>query len=214
MIFSVSRRNGRARSNEPSKRELGLLLISCVVFAGGALNLAWALQPDVTPLAASPPPKASRAADGPSSYEGVVHGMQEDGDEAEEPPMEEVAVEQAIDEGTDDAPYAAGPSSAPGAADPPTSQPEGDIASPSPTVVIHHTAYQEIPVYRTVHHQVSVAREVVEQGRPRIEWSLCPVCMQRHDKAFNERLVDHVEKVLCSACGARHETAYDETRTR
>lgn len=77
--------------------------------------------------------------------------------------------------------------------------------------IVHHTAYREQPVYRTVHHQASIAREVTVAGKTHIEWTRCPICDQRHSNPYNERVVDHVNGVPCTACGGRHEADYDET---
>lgn len=77
--------------------------------------------------------------------------------------------------------------------------------------VIHHTAYEREEVYRTVHHQASVAKESVVDGVARIEWTSCPVCGQRHSDAYNERILDHVNERLCQACGKRHAAGFDET---
>lgn len=78
-------------------------------------------------------------------------------------------------------------------------------------VVVHHTKYREDAVYRIVHHQASIAREVQENGRTHIEWSQCPVCFGHHDAAFNERIVASVRQIFCTACNERHESDYDET---
>ena len=85
--------------------------------------------------------------------------------------------------------------------------------SPEPQTgyVVHHTAYREQPVYRIVHHQVSTAREIIIAGKTHVEWTRCPVCNERHARAYNERVVDHVSPVFCAACGGRHEADYDET---
>lgn len=85
--------------------------------------------------------------------------------------------------------------------------------SPEPQTgyVVHHTAYREQPVYRIVHHQVSTAREIIVAGKTHVEWTRCPVCNERHARAYNERVVDHVSPVFCAACGGRHEADYDET---
>lgn len=77
--------------------------------------------------------------------------------------------------------------------------------------IIHHTAYREQPVYRTVHHQASTAREITVAGKTHVEWTRCPVCDQRHSSPYNERVLDHVTPVPCIACGGRHEADYDET---
>lgn len=76
--------------------------------------------------------------------------------------------------------------------------------------VIHHTAYQAIPVYTTVHHQASTPREVTVNGSTRVEWTTCPVCGQQHDGSYNERVVDHMNEVFCTACGGTHNSSYDE----
>lgn len=88
--------------------------------------------------------------------------------------------------------------------------PSAQQSAPMQTSVIHHTKYREDPAYRIVHHQASTAREVTENGRTRIEWSKCPVCLERHESAYNESVVEHVNPVFCAACGQRHETDYDE----
>lgn len=223
MIARVSRRNGRAFPSRPRKRDVLLLMVSLVVFAGGAASLACALQADPPASEVSPPAVAPKASSAPRQYEGVLHAPQDDAGESNPdsdrepfdgelaeatPGVPEANAMESFDEAEANAPLAPRPSSP---AQSPA--PSVDQAPASQQVtIIHHTAYREDPIYRTVHHQASSAREIVENGRPRIEWSLCPVCMQRHDKAFNERVVDHVNQVLCSACGARHETAYDEMR--
>lgn len=89
----------------------------------------------------------------------------------------------------------------------------GSSAAPSPqqSHVIHHTAAREEATYKTVHHQASTAREVTVGGTSRIEWTSCPVCGSRHDKAYNERVIDHVTRMGCKACGAYHDSSFDET---
>ena len=75
---------------------------------------------------------------------------------------------------------------------------------------VHHSAYQAVPVYTTIHHQKSTPREVIANGSTHIEWTACPVCGGQHDSSYNERIVDHVNEVFCAACGGVHETDYDE----
>lgn len=224
MIPRVLRRNGRTASKaspaHPPRCELLLLAISLVVFFGGFASLAWALgeyRIAATPQPSEELPKKTAADDAPYQYRGELRATEQleaDGQENGEapepistptaPPSTEVPDPDINIDGENDGDLASsGPM-------PASETPARESPAARTRTIIHHTAYREELVCRTVHHQASIAREVAVDGKTRIEWSLCPVCMERHDAAFNERLVDSVSPVPCIACGARHESSYDE----
>lgn len=207
MIQRVSRRNGRTERIRLSNPKLIGLMIALVIAVSGAAHLAWALN-------APPPDSSSKRAETPDdeqttprSYEGLIMPQRETPDEEFEPEAFDEALEEdppSLEEGAS--------FEAPSASSEPSSAPAAQPSSPSPSAtVIHHTKYREETAYRIVHHQASTAREVMENGRPTIQWSLCPICFKRHDAAFNERIVDHVTPVFCDACGKKHASDYDET---
>lgn len=222
MIKRVSRRNERQRSKKHNMRELLLLTVSCAVFLGGAASLAWALAPAAAESPPAPAPAIRKAESSQVPYGDLLHapaasdadpGAPEDAAQAnDDAGNANPASERGEESDSDAAMPNALDAPAPPAAQPSAPAQREEPAASQQAVIIHHTAYREESVYRTVHHQASTAREVVVDGRARIEWSLCPVCMQRHDRAFNERVLDHVNPAPCVACGARHEAAFDETR--
>lgn len=217
----VSRRNRRTASTQARHaRDLTIFAISLVIFIGGAGGLAWAVhanpaQSDETP----PQPQMSGQSEHPDSYSGVI--MPVTGDDAstnsdatnEADTTAEVdgaldARQLSPDETDSRSDEVAQTSSTPLPAEPANATPDPE---PQTGYVVHHTAYREQTVYRTVHHQASTAREITIAGKTRIEWTRCPVCDQRHSNAYNERVVDHVNPIFCAACGGRHDTDYDET---
>lgn len=219
MKQSVSRRNGRAISTRWSRLAPWIpLALSLVVFLGGFASLSTVLgtPPADVGEAWQPPLQQERQAANP--YDGTITPGDESVAPGEaEPPQPQDAPEAEVAQQPDSVqpPQTAQRAEQP---DPVVEEQEreqsGQGAVPADgrqAHVIHHTAYREEPVYRTVHHQASSARELTVGGESRIEWTSCPVCGQRHDNAYNERVVDHLVGVACAACGTRHEAAYDET---
>lgn len=207
MAPRVLRRNGR--NNQKQRKRRVILSVIALAFAlSGALHLSWALEgrsQHQAALSAQQEPIPSKIAPRPS--DGALNGKDED--ESHPSPSSDEADEETVL--PEDAPEAtANPEPAP-SSERPSSTPALGPSEPAQATTIHHTKYREKPVYRIVHHQVSVAREVSVNGRPHIEWSLCPVCFQRHDAAYNERVLDRVDRVFCDACGERHASDYDET---
>ena len=143
--------------------------------------------------------------------------------------------EQEAPSGTSDEVPATGPadeSAAPGqpatpppqqSASPPASSPSsstsdtgatreatGQPAARQRTKVVHHTAVQREPVYKTVYHPASTATTVRHGSSVTRVLSKCPVCSQYHDTSFTERVVDYYRETGCAVCGEKHESAYDE----
>lgn len=215
----VSRRNRRTASTQArSTRDLTVLAISLVIFIGGSTSLAWALhsQPGVSDEPARSPSRQSIEQSDP--YTGaIMPGIAQDNangpdtaQQMQQPSQADDARSEALDisEGTAITDAAQDALSTPNTAIATIGQaPQTDTRQ---GYVVHHTAYREQPVYRTVHHQASTAREVTVAGRTHIEWTRCPVCDQRHSSPYNERVLDHVTPVPCIACGGRHEADYDE----
>lgn len=216
----VSRRNRRtAPTQARPTRDLAILAVSLVIFIGGSSSLAWALhaQPGTSDEPAHPPSRQSVEQSDP--YTGIImpgiaqDGANDPGDAQQmQPPVQtddeqnevpDAPADAASSDAAQDAPQTP---SAP--ATPVERAPEADTRQ---SYVVHHNAYREQPVYRTVHHQASTAREVTVAGRTHVEWTRCPVCDQRHSSPYNERVLDHVNGVACSACGGRHDADYDET---
>lgn len=215
MSFRVSRRNGRtASSRKALAKEKALLAISALIFMGGIGDLAWTLDSQAhEPPAPTPRQLQSDGSDDAPSYGSIVSGQGGSSSSSSSASSASPAASQAVvPEPSSPSEAEAGPAASPGASasapdDSPTLEaPQGA----QPSRVVHHDAYRELPVYRVVHHQASTPREVVSGGSTRIEWTGCPVCGQRHDASYNERVVDHVNEALCSACGGRHASSYDE----
>ena len=143
--------------------------------------------------------------------------------------------EQEAPSGTSDKVPATGPadeSAAPGqpatpppqqSASPPASSPSsstsdtgatreatGQPAARQRTKVVHHTAVQREPVYKTVYHPASTATTVRHGSSVTRVLSKCPVCSKYHDTSFTERVVDYYRETGCAVCGEKHESAYDE----
>lgn len=143
--------------------------------------------------------------------------------------------EQEAPSGTSDEVPATGPadeSAAPGqaatpppqqSASPPASSPSsstsdtgatreatGQPAAPQRTKVVHHTAVQREPVYKTVYHPASTATTVRHGSSVTRVLSKCPACSKYHDTSFTERVVDYYRETGCAVCGEKHESAYDE----
>lgn len=216
----VSRRNRRTASTQARPtRNLTILVISLAIFIGGSASLAWALHshsgipdepdrsPSQQPIEQSDPyigtivsGIAQDDANGPDAAQQTQQAAQIDDVQSETPDASEATAS------TDAAQDALSTSSTAIAAI--EQAPETDARQGH---IVHHTAYREQPVYRTVHHQASTAREVTVAGKTYVEWTRCPVCNERHARAYNERVLDHVTPVHCVACGNRHETDYDET---
>lgn len=78
------------------------------------------------------------------------------------------------------------------------------------TKVVHHTAVQREPVYKTVYHPASTATTVRHGSSVTRVLSKCPVCSKYHDTSFSERVVDYYRETGCAVCGKKHESAYDE----
>lgn len=216
----VSRRNRRTASTQArSTRDLTILAISLVIFIGGSTSLAWALhsQPKVSDESARSSSRQSIEQSDP--YIGaIMPGIAPDDARGLDTAQQTQQSAQADDarsevpdasEGTTSADTVQDALPTPDTATATVEQaPETDMRQ---GYIVHHTAYREQPVYRTVHHQASTAREVTVAGKTHIEWTRCPVCDQRHSSPYNERVLDHVTPVPCIACGCRHETDYDET---
>ena len=216
----VSRRNRRTASTQARPtRDLTILAISLVIFIGGSASLAWALhsQPGVSDEPARSPSR--QPIEQPDPYIGtIMPGMAQDNandpdaaQQTQEPAQADDAQGEApnTSEGTASADVAQDALPTPSTAT--TAIEQAPQADTRQGYIVHHTAYREQPVYRTVHHQASTAREVTVTGKTHIEWTRCPVCGQRHSSPYNERVLDHVTPVPCVACGGRHETDYDET---
>lgn len=217
----VSRRNRRTASTQArSTRDLTILAISLVIFIGGSTSLAWALhsQPKVSDESARSSSRQSIEQSDP--YIGAImpgiapddaRGLDETQQQQPQPaqPDEVQSETPDVSEGTANTDATQDTLPTPGAAATTVEQTPQTEARQG--YVVHHTAYREQPVYRTVHHQASTAREVTVAGKTHIEWTRCPVCDQRHSSPYNERVLDHVTPVPCIACGGRHETDYDET---
>lgn len=211
----VSRRNGRtASARARSIRDAAILAVSLIVFLGGAGGLAWALHADPAQDGnTSPPSRPTAQSEQSDPYAGIIISAPGDdtlvgedatsktGDALDEPSLAPDEADGHADE-ISRAPSIPFPADSANA----TTSPE-----PQTGYVVHHTAYREQPVYRIAHHQVSTAREIIVAGKTHVEWTRCPVCNERHARAYNERVVDHVSPVFCAACGGRHEADYDET---
>lgn len=216
----VSRRNRRTASAQArTTRDLAILAISLVIFIGGSTSLSWALHNQPGPSGEPAHSPSRQSVEQPDTYTGIIMpGIAQDNASASDEAQQTQPSVEADDEqgevsdtledttGSDDSQDASQTPSTPAA--PVEQAPEADTRQGH---IVHHTAYREQPVYRTVHHQASIAREVTVAGKTRIEWTRCPVCDQRHSNPYNERVLDHVNSVACSACGGRHDADYDET---
>ncbi len=216
----VSRRNRRTASTQArSTRDLTVLAISLVIFIGGSTSLAWALHSQ--PGASDEPARSlsRQSIEQSDPYIGaIMPGMAQDnanGPDTAQQTQQPAQVDDARTEALDISESATSTDAAQDALSTPNTAiatigqaPQTDMRQ---GYIVHHTAYREQPVYRTVHHQASTAREVTVAGKTHIEWTRCPVCDQRHSSPYNERVLDHVTPVPCIACGGRHEADYDET---
>ncbi len=204
-------------------RELAILAASLVVFIGGIILFAGALGAHAASRGAPPaPPSISAQSNTKDSLYGDL--ITRDADEGQVPLAEPSQDTQNAQDAEAPATSTPPPPPSQGTPEPelepaPETSYEEAVEEPAPQpstseqqcYVIHHTAYREEPVYRTVHHQASTPREVTVGGRTHVEWTSCPVCGNKHESAYNERIVDHVNESYCSACGAKHANAYDET---
>lgn len=86
----------------------------------------------------------------------------------------------------------------------------GQPAARKHTKLVHHTAVQREPVYKTVYHPASTATTVRHGSSVTRVLSKCPVCSKYHDTSFTERVVDYYRETGCAVCGEKHESAYDE----
>lgn len=234
MSIRVLRRNRRTNPTHQiaGKREFALFVVSLVIFFGGMTSLAWAVHehpqpPDnqiatsdeelrqdsalaqtytgdiKTQRSASSSSSASASASASSSSSSAtpsVSSMRQDGESTSARSTDARSSLELTQQNQN--PAAAASSTA-----------DEPVAAGSESVsyhIVHHTAYQAVPVYRTVHHQASTAHEITIGGKTSIEWTKCPVCGERHDSAFNERVLDHTNESFCVACGGKHESAYDE----
>lgn len=216
----VSRRNRRtAPTQARPTRDLAILAVSLVIFIGGSTSLAWALhgQPGISDEPACPPSRQSVEQSDPYTgiiMPGIAQGGANAPDEAQqmEQPIQTDEAQREVPDSSEDATSSDTTQDAPQTPSAPVAgtgqAPEADTQHGH---VVHHTAYREQPIYRTVHHQASTAREITVAGKTHIEWTRCPVCGQRHSSPYNERVLDHVSPVFCAACGGRHEADYDET---
>ena len=91
-----------------------------------------------------------------------------------------------------------------------TREATGQPAARQRTKVVHHTAVQREPVYKTVYHPASTATTVRHGSSITRVLSKCPVCSKYHDTSFTERVVDYYRETGCAVCGETHESAYDE----
>ena len=229
MNICVLRRNRRTNPTHHlvAKRNFILFAISLVVFFGGMTSLAWAVHahsqspfnqtsaPNENPVRQSAPEE---------TYTGDITTQRSAGSSASASTSAAASASSASS--SPPAQQSEGAGSGHSVA---TSNAQGQTqldqsAAPAYTVneptapstesasyhIVHHTAYQATPVYRTVHHQASIAHEVTIGGKTSIEWTACPVCGGYHDSAYNERVVDHTNESFCAACGGAHESAYDE----
>lgn len=216
----VSRRNRRTASAQArTTRDLAILAISLVIFIGGSASLSWALHNQPGPSGEPAHSPSRQSVEQPDTYTGIIMpGIAQDGtngaDEAQQtqPPVEADGGQNEASSASEDTTSSdvtqATPQAPSAPAAPVEQAPEADTRQ---GYIVHHTAYREQPVYRTVHHQASIAREVTVAGKTHIEWTRCPVCDQRHSDPYNERVLDHVNGIACSACGGRHDADYDET---
>lgn len=210
----VSRRNRRTASTQaPRTRDLAILAISLVIFIGGSTSLAWAIHTQAPKDDEPAPPSTQHSTSQPSPYTGIIMPSTEPSTSSasEEPEGAQPAPDAAEQRGSplaipDESDEQATPTETPA----PAPTPPSSNAGTQQGHVVHHTAYREQPVYRTVHHQASTAHEVTVAGKTHIEWTRCPVCGQRHASPYNERMLDHVTPVPCAACGCAHDTDYDE----
>lgn len=91
-----------------------------------------------------------------------------------------------------------------------TREATGQPAARQRTKVVHHTAVQREPVYKTVYHPASTATTVRHGSSVTRVLSKCPACSKYHDTSFTERVVDYYRETGCAVCGEKHESAYDE----
>lgn len=239
MNVCVLRRNRRTNPAHPigAKKELVLFFVSLVVFFGGMTSLAWAVHahpqaPDNQTAASSETSaqnnassetysgdiktqhsagssstasaSASSSASRPSSSTSTPTSASSVARQGENVPSAHSADTHNTQE------HVQQESSAASAPEHATDAVAETSTQDMSYHIVHHTAYQATPIYRTVHHQASIAREVSIGGSTTIEWTVCPVCGGRHDSAYNERVLDHTNESFCSACGGSHEYAYDE----
>lgn len=228
MIVRVSRRNRRTAPPKTTPIAYRVILaISLIAFIGGFADMAWAVvahsnqaavptqseqtQPDSSSTQISPyngritpdgqSASASTSASSSTSTSASTAASAATSTSAAASASTEVNAETAAEQArpkTDE--------QSPETSDDGNTQ-QGDTQG---YYVVHHTAYQEIPLYRIVHHQASTPQEVTIGGVTHVEWTSCPVCGQRHESAFNEQIVDHVNEVFCTACGGKHDYSYDE----
>lgn len=91
-----------------------------------------------------------------------------------------------------------------------TREATGQPAARQHTKVVHHTAVQREPVYKTVYHPASTATTVRHGSSVTRVLSKCPACSKYHDTSFTERVVDYYRETGCAVCGKKHESSYDE----
>lgn len=218
-VLRRNRRTASAQQTRPFARRVAqraLVVLSLVIFLGGMAQLAWALDrahdqqapPPATPTWQQP--DATQELYGDLLRPDIPADENSQADTQASPPGDSAGEPTAaIDEhpAEDDAEGAFSPWQVQ-EPDPITTMPS--TQSSTPAHIVHHNAGREQAVYRTVHHQASQAREITVNGVASIEWTRCPVCSQQHEGAYNERVLDHVNRVGCNACGAWHDSDFDE----
>ena len=156
---------------------------------------------------------------------GVISALLPEGQEETEAPLD-AAGEASTATGPADESAAPGQPATPPSqqsASPPSSSPSsstsdagasreatGQPAARKHTKLVHHTAVQREPVYKTVYHPASTATTVRHGSSITRVLSKCPVCSKYHDTSFTERVVDYYRETGCAVCGEKHEGAYDE----
>ena len=152
---------------------------------------------------------------------GVISALLPEGQEAPSGASDEVPATGPADESAAPGQPATPPSQQ--SASPPASSPSsstsdtgatreatGQPAARQRTKVVHHTAVQREPVYKTVYHPASTATTVRHGSSVTRVLSKCPACSKYHDTSFTERVVDYYRETGCAVCGEKHESAYDE----
>ena len=152
---------------------------------------------------------------------GVISALLPEGQEAPSGTSDEVPAPGPADESTAPGQPETPPSQQ--SASPPSSSPSsstsdtgatreatGQPAARQRTKVVHHTAVQREPVYKTVYHPASTATTVRHGSSVTRVLSKCPACSKYHDTSFTERVVDYYRETGCAVCGEKHESAYDE----
>lgn len=152
---------------------------------------------------------------------GVISALLPEGQEAPSGASDEVPATGPADESAAPGQPATPPSQQ--SASPPASSPSsstsdtgatreatGQPAARQHTKLVHHTAVQREPVYKTVYHPASTATTVRHGSSVTRVLSKCPACSKYHDTSFTERVVDYYRETGCAVCGKKHESSYDE----